>query len=398
MRSLAAVRRPILCRRLSAVCCLLVTGLSGCATIVHGTKQVVPIVSDPPGADVTVDGQPVGKTPFRAALSRSRSHLVTVSLDSAPPVNIELTRRLSGWVIGNIFLDAFPVVIDFMTGAAYAFNLDTVKVGFAGMGPESELRRAGLAPTDRIRFRTAQSDTGFVFARVDSLVAGQLHMRQSFRAASRNYESPLSVPLADLRQVDFAVSGFGRQHGWTAVHHVNVITWGLPVIVGSAMAIPAAGLAVGGYYSLLAAPIAYGLGSAGASRWAPLEARRAGSPLLVDDRLRVWQVGSERRVSGRLITVDSLDIHIRDGGGITRVQRSMISSMQLHNGYDLRRGAQRGLAIGALIGAITGAELNGSITQPNGQDLMLGAGAGAIVGLFGTAALAPRRWVEVRKW
>jgi len=43
---------------------------TGCASIVKGTTQAVPISSDPSGADVLVDGNLVGTTPTTVELKR----------------------------------------------------------------------------------------------------------------------------------------------------------------------------------------------------------------------------------------------------------------------------------------------------------------------------------------
>lgn len=46
--------------------------LSGCATIVKGTTQKVPVASDPPDADVIVDGNLSGQTPTTVVKNMAR--------------------------------------------------------------------------------------------------------------------------------------------------------------------------------------------------------------------------------------------------------------------------------------------------------------------------------------
>ena len=51
----------------------------GCATIVKGTNQKIPIGSSPSNADIYVDGNLMGSTPLDVQISRKRDHLVTIS-------------------------------------------------------------------------------------------------------------------------------------------------------------------------------------------------------------------------------------------------------------------------------------------------------------------------------
>lgn len=69
----------------------LITTLTGCATVVHGTNQVIPVASTPEGARVSIDGNPVGVTPLSLTVSRKQSHLVSISHDSFPSVDIVLS-------------------------------------------------------------------------------------------------------------------------------------------------------------------------------------------------------------------------------------------------------------------------------------------------------------------
>jgi len=85
----------------------------GCATIVHGSHQTVTIVSDPPGASVTVlstsDGKPpVVKskplpTPVQIDLLRHDGNLtLRFEMDGCAPVDVHLKRGVSGWTAGNL--------------------------------------------------------------------------------------------------------------------------------------------------------------------------------------------------------------------------------------------------------------------------------------------------------
>ena len=100
--------------RLIGVC--LVAGLAGCSTMVHGTTQVLPVTSNPPGELVTVDDVPVGVTPLRVTLSRERTHVVLVGSDSAKTAHYAVSRQVSAWVLANAFVYYLPALVDFGSG------------------------------------------------------------------------------------------------------------------------------------------------------------------------------------------------------------------------------------------------------------------------------------------
>lgn len=57
---------------------------TGCATFIRGNTTTVTVRSDAPGAEVVVDGEPRGVTPFAMALDHTVDH--DVGTRSADPV------------------------------------------------------------------------------------------------------------------------------------------------------------------------------------------------------------------------------------------------------------------------------------------------------------------------
>lgn len=99
---------------------MLVVLSSGCASIVHGSGQEVPISSDPTGADVYVDGEDVGKTPVTPNLKRKRAHQVTFEKPGYRTEHRVIHRVLSGAVAGNILAGGFiGWGVDAITGAQW---------------------------------------------------------------------------------------------------------------------------------------------------------------------------------------------------------------------------------------------------------------------------------------
>src|SRR5271165_4824618 len=68
--------------------------MSGCATIIHGTRQAVGISSSPTGAEVWVDNVKMGETPVIAKLRRKDSHTVKMVLPGYQPYETTITRSV----------------------------------------------------------------------------------------------------------------------------------------------------------------------------------------------------------------------------------------------------------------------------------------------------------------
>lgn len=110
---------------------------SGCATIVAGGPDTIPVNTNPPGAYVYVNGQVVGQTPMIVTLDRKRSvGDIRIYYPGFQPVQITRYKELNGWVFGNIFLMIWPVVIDFVTGDWQRYDDTPIAIGLTpGQAP-----------------------------------------------------------------------------------------------------------------------------------------------------------------------------------------------------------------------------------------------------------------------
>ena len=107
--------------------------LTGCATIVNGTDQIVGITSKPGCADVKVDNHFVGTTPINVNLSRDRDHTIRIELDGYEPYEIVCNRKMSKWVFGNLlFGGPFGLVIDIVSGGVYRLTPEQVNADLCG--------------------------------------------------------------------------------------------------------------------------------------------------------------------------------------------------------------------------------------------------------------------------
>ena len=116
----------------SALFTALVVSLTGCCSIIHGTRQDVGISSAPTGAMVKIDNVLSGNTPVVAKLTRKDNHFVRVELSGYQPFDMTLTRSVSGWVWGNIvFGGLIGLAVDAIDGAFYNLSPEQVSATLA---------------------------------------------------------------------------------------------------------------------------------------------------------------------------------------------------------------------------------------------------------------------------
>jgi hypothetical protein len=99
--------------------------LTSCATIVSGSHQAIGIASNPGDACVWVDRVIAGKTPLIVEMSRKNNHIVRIELEGYEPYEVVMTRKLNGWVFGNlVFGGVVGIALDVASGAIYKLTPD----------------------------------------------------------------------------------------------------------------------------------------------------------------------------------------------------------------------------------------------------------------------------------
>ena len=91
----------------------------GCATVITGTSQVVTIDSNIKGADVMIDGNHVGVTPFSGKIRRQKDAVAMVTMDGYAAQPVPLTTSFNSVAVLNIFWDLSTT--DFLTGAVWEY-------------------------------------------------------------------------------------------------------------------------------------------------------------------------------------------------------------------------------------------------------------------------------------
>ena len=110
----------------------LAAGVTGCATVIHGTNQQIRFESTPSGATAQVratakTGTQSVTTPGQLTLSRDSSYDVTFEKPAYLPAHAHVGQSASGAVWGNILLGGIiGFIVDLSDGAAYNLEPETV--------------------------------------------------------------------------------------------------------------------------------------------------------------------------------------------------------------------------------------------------------------------------------
>lgn len=104
---------------------------SGCATLMAPGPDLVPIATNPAGAQVFLNGQFVGNTPTLVPLARSQPAHIQIQLPGFQPVVMHREKRFNAWFIGSILLISLivPVVVDIAAGNVTRYDNGGIAIG-----------------------------------------------------------------------------------------------------------------------------------------------------------------------------------------------------------------------------------------------------------------------------
>lgn len=106
--------------------CLLVGGLAGCGTWIHGDQQSVQLYTNPPESRMVIDDFLHVTAPGTVTLSRKSNHVAQVTKDGYAPTSLRIERTWSWWVLGDVFgcliiFSPFCIMDDIDQGGYYTF-------------------------------------------------------------------------------------------------------------------------------------------------------------------------------------------------------------------------------------------------------------------------------------
>lgn len=94
---------------------------AGCATIVKGAKQSITVSSNVDGAEVYLDGEKIGTTPYAGPVSKNKGTLM-VQKPGYKTTTVSLSKTLEPIFWGNIITGGtLGSITDFASGAAYQY-------------------------------------------------------------------------------------------------------------------------------------------------------------------------------------------------------------------------------------------------------------------------------------
>jgi hypothetical protein len=130
-----------------AICALC---LSGCATLFAGGPDYVPVSTNPPGAWVYYNGQPVGQTPTTVLLERGRPAQIQIALQGFQPVVFQRESEVNGWFFANLLwvYAIVPWVVDLVDGDWRKFDDTPIAIGLTPLagGPQPPQPQAPMYP------------------------------------------------------------------------------------------------------------------------------------------------------------------------------------------------------------------------------------------------------------
>ena len=95
----------------------------------HFTSQELVLKSNPPNANIIVDGKKFGTSPQMVNVDRGKNHVVKFQLDGYEIYETQVTRKISFWFWGNALNGFIPgMVIDMFTGSMYNLLPDNIDV------------------------------------------------------------------------------------------------------------------------------------------------------------------------------------------------------------------------------------------------------------------------------
>ena len=116
----------------SLISCVLISSclsLTGCATIINGSRQKVTVTSDPAGAIVS-DGKNCWTTPATISLPRKQAHPLFISKAGYKMQSVRLRQVASAAILGNILLPGgfIGLGIDTISGAHFKLTPDKLHI------------------------------------------------------------------------------------------------------------------------------------------------------------------------------------------------------------------------------------------------------------------------------
>jgi hypothetical protein len=127
--------------------------VSGCGTMINGSRQSIEITTSPTGAECR-SGEDKITAPGTLKLPRKGDKDVTCALPGYSPAVARLAQHTSGWIWGNlIFFYAWPLTaaIDSGSGGAYKLEPSSLSLALAPLPASGAAAAAAKAATEALK-------------------------------------------------------------------------------------------------------------------------------------------------------------------------------------------------------------------------------------------------------
>jgi len=142
-----------------AVAITIAMASTGCATLFASKAKTISIESDPPQADIVVDGAPVGQTPARIPLSNSRPHVISIQKTGYHAAGCQLlTSTGGGWVVLDVVTGIVPAIVDAVTASWNTLDRTECRVRLAQDGAAPGERSGEIAPPAKEALQAADPE------------------------------------------------------------------------------------------------------------------------------------------------------------------------------------------------------------------------------------------------
>jgi len=96
-----------------------------------GGPDRIPVMTNPPGAYVYLNGTPVGQTPMELSLHRGSEAYIQIYLPGFAPVQMVREKSFNFWFIGSCILFPLlvPPIVDLITGDYKKFEEGAIAIG-----------------------------------------------------------------------------------------------------------------------------------------------------------------------------------------------------------------------------------------------------------------------------
>ena len=139
---------------------VLAGAVAGCATIGTGTTQAITVSSNVDGAEISLDGVVIGRTPFTGQVKKNQNQL-RIEASGYRPETVTLSKSLVPLFWGNIIIGGtVGSITDFATGAAYQYAPASYQVELReeGMSDNAFLRQMGTRKIAMVYIDAIASD------------------------------------------------------------------------------------------------------------------------------------------------------------------------------------------------------------------------------------------------